>query len=424
MKTDTSGLPFSIWMDLKSFHLVLDSFFDRAIVSLSYDAAEKLAQHITADGNRLLDPTFTILSLTSAFVFFQILPSILYRNECAQNTFSILLSKLITYVMIPIEIQKSCWLALPAIIFYMTLYSLLCTAFSKMLPAFKKHWDNIVPYLIVFCTSSILKTIQMEKQTQLVCILVTCYFIWADSINGWGYIKDFLDSIVSRGIVIVIEAHVFGRIHRGATISLSFFYLCIILCIHIILKPQGKKASNPHVCIVLGVLLYSFSSHFVQSVQTFCGNNLSSSFLVSLTLLLILVYHLRLTVSLMEFCTNILSIIWSSMFRSFTSSTYHHWEPLVVYLIVFLCMQAVKDRLAQLLDITSSLSLSYDVKQLSKEIVLIANENESTNPILTYDSYLDFPSADTPQHRTGDKAQRGHYPSIDAHQQIHKGHGH
>lgn len=60
---------------------ILNSFFDRAVVSVSYSAADRLSQHITGPRQQQLDPTFVILTLSLAAVCFLGLPRSKH-NDC------------------------------------------------------------------------------------------------------------------------------------------------------------------------------------------------------------------------------------------------------------------------------------------------------------------------------------------------------
>ena len=355
--------PFFVWMN--PLQQILDCLFQRAIVSVSYTTADKLAQHLLVNQG---SAAFSMLVLALV-----LLP--LPTNECLQTTLIILFSKLITHrAVLPMETQTA-YLILPTIAFYLLFCAMLCAAVAQFMtclgPRFTQRWDQIVPYVVVFCTSVIIRSLQQRRQIHFLYFAVLSYPLcapWLQDRVPYQYVSSFTESVISRGVVLLVENYVFGRIHK-ADIALSFFYMCIIVCVHYVLQP--RRVSGPcarHIDVCLGVLMYSCSSHLLQTMQMYCNHELSTTFAFTASLLVLMLYPRHLfTSTTIEFCVNSLSILWSGMLNVWIFHFYHKWEPLFIYFMVFVLIHHLQSLL-----LVSRRKDSHH----HGEIVLVANEME------------------------------------------------
>ena len=385
-------------MDSKNLGQVFDCFFQRAIISVSYSAADRLGQYAALNQQ---SPAFVSMVLIITFFAFACAPKFgplsSGRNECLQTTLAILMSKLITTnALMPMEKEQTSYLILPTILFYLIFCAMLCTRVGTFLqnihPYFKGQWDSVVPYVVIFCTSRILKVFQRQRQMHFLYFVVLFYPVYADALESClffqyaAYLHLFMESIISRGVVLIVEDYVFGKIHK-ADLALSFFYMCILVCAHFVLQqrpcstkkeqPRGPLARQREVC--LGVLMYSFSSHLLQAMQAYCNNQLITTFALTAVLLVLMLYQTSIfpASSTTEFCINSLSILWSGILDAWVFNFYHKWEPLFIYFLIFVLVQYLQDRISSILSITAAFSAQGSSK--TKEIVLIATENDVMN---------------------------------------------
>ena len=401
-----------------SLKQIFDCFFQRAVISVSYSAANRLSQYVMMDQD---SPTFTILVLSISFSI-----PFFVKNECLQTTLAILLSKIvIRCLLVNIEAQSS-YLILPTLCFYLVFCSKLCDAVlqSSPSPTFKTQWNSIVPFIVNSCTSEIIKLFQIQRQIHFLYFSVLFYPFCSQSLQSYPFLSLFIDSIISRGIVLIVENYVFGKIHK-ADLALSFFYMCILVCAHFLLqsyKPnksitttndkndnddddatnKSKGPISKQVDICLGVLLYSFSNHLLQTMQTYCNNQLITTFALTGALLVLLLYHKSYNMASIDFCINSLSILWSSIFDTWLFNFYHNYEPLFIYLLVFVLIQYMHDHIAGVLNISAF--NSYDESN-NREIMLIATENVAS-PNNDGMQNADSSASDTRRHHS-----HHHFPS-------------
>lgn len=186
------------------------------------------------------------------------------------------------------------------------------------------QWDSISPYIVVFTTTQTLRALKQHRQMHFLYFVTICYLVLN---QPPPLIRQFFDSIVSRSLVLMLEEYVFGKIHK-ADLALTFFYMCLIICLNTLLKPL-KNTQQMDIC--LGVLMYSFSQHLIQTMQSYCNNQLAVTFAVTASLMVLPLYQTRLQSSTADFCVNSFSLLWNGMLESFLFLIYPHWEPLIMY---------------------------------------------------------------------------------------------
>ena len=372
----------------QSMQSVFEGFFQRAVVSISYSAADRLAQHLMLNQYSIAFGML-ILALTLASLLL-LQPG---KNECIQTTLTILVSKLITRkAFLPMEPQTS-YLILPTVAFYVMFCATLCAAIAHAVkglgPRFTTQWDSIVPYIVVFCTSAIVRTLQQKRQIHFLYFIVLCYPLCASTLEKFSskYASLFTESIVSRGVVLIVENYVFGKIHK-ADIALSFFYMSIIVCTHYVLQPARISTFTNHLEVCLGVLLYSFSRHVLQTMQTYCNNEIGTIFAFTAALLIGMLYQRHIfSTSTIEFCINSLSILWSGMLNTWIFNFYHKWEPLFIYLMVFVLIQQLHDLVI--------LHISPDVpRRTAQHIIQMQSNNNNNKEIMLIGCEMGYISSD------------------------------
>ena len=222
-----------------------------------------------------------------------------------------------------------------------------------------------MPYIVAVSTKSVVTAFQRHSKQHLLYAGAIAYMVWAgrQTEEQTTYLMKFMRSIMTKSIVLLAEQFVFGKIHKG-DLALSFFYMSLILSAYILLRCSRSKLTDQ----CLAVLMYSLSSHLLQALQQYCDNQLMGSFAVTVSLVVVILYQSSLSQPATEFCVNSLSILWTQMATSMLDSFYGVWEPLFVYLLLFLGMQALRNTLAQVLHTTAVIS------KRSTEIVLLGTD--------------------------------------------------
>ena len=124
-------------MDLQTFESILNCFFDRAVISLSFNAANRLAKHSSLVG----------INCIICFILLRQIPRpqtpphlpmmsraefgpLLRRNDCIRTTFSILVSKLFVSLCIP-PLHDN--VLLPSMCIYLVVAAGICQVLSLAL---------------------------------------------------------------------------------------------------------------------------------------------------------------------------------------------------------------------------------------------------------------------------------------------------
>jgi hypothetical protein len=344
-------------MDLPTFEKVTARFFERAVVSISYSAAASLSQQ--GQG--------TSISLVAVCVLLLLMRA--PKNDCIEATFSILVSRLfISTCMPPLHDDA----LIPAVLLYLVLCALLCETVRSTWKDITRQWDLIVPYVVVFSTTRVLQGFRQHRQMHFVYLGAMCYLMWGQNRDdSHSYLWQFLRSIVSRGIVLVADEYVLGKIYR-VDLALSFFYLCLLVSAYVLVPPAAAKQLE----LCLGVIMYALCTRLIQSLQSYCSGHVLATLAVTVSVMVAILHQNRLGSSATELCINSLNIMWGSLVRSWVARFYGPWEPLFMYLILFFLLQGTKDLVASVLHTSA---LVYAGRSRDTEIVLIATEEANHN---------------------------------------------
>lgn len=377
-------------MDLDRLREIVDTFFDRAVIAISYSASARLLDRLTSSSAH--GPSIGLVSLGVTVLCFFLLADQIKGNACLQTTLAIIISKLVIHVCTPMEpsARHDGWVLPGIICFFLCLYSTLCIAMRQVLvlERLQKPWDLIVPFIVIFSTSSILKAIKQNAEMRFLYVTIFCHLLWRTSY--WDtpttgeashelYLAQFIDSIVARGILIVLDDLVFGAILRpGIGLCLLFASWLTILCVWF---PRATRSSQCQLCV--GVLTYSLCSRLLHALQSLCYGQISITFAV-VAAFMVLCLHLQpqsngasTSFDFTPVCSNALSILWSSMLDSWLFSFYQEWEQLLMYAILFWGMQGLKDTIEPILQTSAALLLSPS-EMKNNEAMLIASETEAS----------------------------------------------
>ena len=348
-------------MDAQALQRVVQCFFQRAIVAVSYSAADRFARFAAVgQGSAAL----AALVLTGCALL------LTGRNACRRTTLASLLSKLLTShsgALLPMEEAQTSYLILPSLALYYGFCAVVCGALGR-LPMGAFFTANIVPYVVIFCTARIMQVIQRRRQQHFLYFLVLVYPVCARALPP-GLVL-FVQSLMSQGVLLIVQKYIFGSIQR-ADIALSFFYMCILACAQFLFARSGLGKQWD---LCLGVLMYNFSRHLLHAMQAYCSNRLVPTFAVTVALVILLLYQRRLfPPTTTEFCVNSLSILWGALLDAWIARFHPRWEPLFIYFFVFALIQHLRD----------NVRLPDDGAQCHREIVLIASESEGEKrPVL------------------------------------------
>ena len=363
-------------MDLERLQGVLDCFFERAVIAISYSAAYRLLNRLTSSSAH--GPNISLLVLGVTVVTLLLLSRQVRQNACLQTTLSILISKLVIYGIAPLEPTAYAYgWVLPGIIcFFLCLYCSLCRAVRAVLafPPLQTQWDLIVPFVVIFSTTAILRAIQSHGELHFLYAAVLCHLLWWTTleIQGDGYLHQFVDSIMARGILLVLDDLIFGSAIRPG-IGLCFLFAIYILLLNICF-PSQQRSRPCQVCI--GVLTYSLCSRILEALKLLCNQQIGITFAVVASLLVLLLYQPRY-LDFTSICSNALSILWSNVLDSWVFSFYQEWEQILMYMIIFGGMQGLKDALTPALQKSAALLLLVVVPPTADtEAMLIARESD------------------------------------------------
>lgn len=351
-------------------YALLVRILDRAVICISYSAANRVALRVDhAAGN---DMSVLLISITAG-CFLLLDTSTVAKNSCVQTTLSILLSKLAVHACTPMELGAGILMPATATLL-LTLYSGLCTSVRWLLRtgAQQAQWDLIVPYVVIFATSLILKACTRNAQLHLlyagaIGALITDARSQEQALSSrCPYLSLFINSLMSRGIVLMLQNYVFVTEIDKTDLPLTFAYMCLVVALFTLLKPY----QHPQIEICLGVLMFSMCRRAVQTLKALCDGHLSTTFAVTTTIIgaLLLYQHTRLDPSATLFCINSIGILWDSILEGWVMRFYQPGgEPFLLYLLIFVGMQALRDAVGE------APPTAETAKQ--KEIVLIASES-------------------------------------------------
>lgn len=370
-------------MDLERLQEVLDCFFDRAVISISYSASSRMLERLTSSSAHGPNLSLTVLGLTIVCLLL-LSEERVRRNACLQTTCSILVSKLVIKACTPMEpaARHDAWVLPGIICFFLALYSTLCGVVRHVLctGSLRAQWDQIVPFVVVFSTSAILRAIKQEGELRFLYVAVICHLLWWSSFDPlsayFPYLAQFVDSIMARGILLILDDFVFGATLRpGIGLCLLFACWLTILCV---LFPRGKRSRQLEICV--GVLSYSLCGRVVNALKLLCHEQMGVTFAVVISSLILLLYLPQpKQPSLFEYtplCSNALSILWGSMLDSWVFSFYQEWEQILMYIVLFWSIQGLKDA------ITPVLQKSQQQQQLQQQLLLRARQNNTNEAML------------------------------------------
>lgn len=371
-------------MDLHQLQEIVNLFFDKAVIAISYTASSRLLDRFTSSSAHGLNIGIVTLGIT--LICFVLFSEWIKNNACLQTTLSIIISKLVIHLCMHIEPNNAHYdgNVLPATIcFFLCFYSTLCVAIRSVLilEHIHRQWDQIVPFVIIFSTSSILKSIKQNAEMRFLYVAIFIFMIWRSTLEFYcnsinPYLTQFLDSIIARGILLMLDDFIYGTSTRPG-LGLCFLFGC---CLTIICTwfPKAKRSTQCQMCV--GVLTYSFCSRVLQAIQKLCNEQISLTFVLVLTFV-VLCLNLRTTVTdVNQFCAIMLGVLWRTILDQWLFSFYQEWEQLLMYMIIFWGIQGLKETITPILEKSSLLIIgSTPLPSNTRETgaVIIANEAES-----------------------------------------------
>jgi len=276
---------------------------------------------------------------------------------------------------------------LPATIcFFLCLYSTLCLAVRSVLilDHIRQQWDLIVPFVIIFSTSSVLQAIKQNAEMRFLYVAIFIFMIWRSSLDFYcncinPYLSQFLDSIMARGLLLMLDDLIYGT-DTTPSIGLCFLFgsWLTILCKWF---PEDKRSTQCSMCI--GVLTYSFCSRVLQAIKLLCNEQISLTFALILALIILCLSWHTSQFDVTPLCANALGILWNTMLDSWLFSFYQEWEQLLMYMIIFWGIQGLRETITPILENSAILLMKGDniipsPPSIESEVILIANETTAT----------------------------------------------
>ncbi len=233
-------------------------------------------------------------------------------------------------------------------------------------------WNRIVPFIILFTSATVLKTFEDSQQSKLLYLISFCYIIvsqlylskvdsnaCSELMPSYHYFVLFLDSIMCRATVLCIQDYARSRIDNMDT-AVVVFNACIVILGNSLIQFSALP-TQIHYC--LGVLVFTISQQSFVILQKHCNDDKISSFIVVITMITLLFYTHSYNKSLYNVCIICLSLAWTLLLEQWLASFYNLQEHLIIYLILFISIQKMKETMMQVLDFTEGV--------LSKDHLLI-----------------------------------------------------
>jgi len=366
----------------------LNNLFNRAIIAVSYSAANRIIVYVSAHG-LIINPVFVIftISLTSVFI---ILNSGLLRVAGVQTSLSILLSKLLTSVL-PLPEEQKGYFILPSVFFYLILCSCICSFIHNIVENSKiiaELWDRISPFIVLFSSSIIIQIITKNNNLQLLYLISICYLTIVQYFYcSWNKIDDvknrnyyffmFVDSIMCRALVLFIQDFVKSKIDNK-DIAVVVFNVFIVVMLYSIVLMNTKIQVATQVHYTLGVLIFTISQQLFTILQKFCDNEIVQTFFITTTVMAILLYNRHLGSPLYNICVNCLALSWTLLIEVWISSFHSAFEPFIVYFIIFIVIQKMQESALRVFDFTEGLFQTPKDILYGYEMIMIAHDTSSS----------------------------------------------
>lgn len=369
---------------------LLDIFFDRAIIALSYSAANKITLLISNtnsnfvvnnnNNNSLIKPAFVMFILSLSVALIILANKHLNTNYYSgiQTTLSILISKIFTSLFPLPEEQKGSYCILPSLLFHLIMCSSIC---SFLRFAFEKNkiitalCDRIIPFIILFSSSMVFQQLTDNRQMHLLYLFALCYLVfiqipsppqnrYKDHIfsSTLDFFLLFVDSIMCRALVLGIQDYVKAMVDN-MDIALAVFNIGILVVLNYFLVMVGNYGPS-QIQYCTGVMIFTISQQLFVIVQKYCGNEPVHSFIISLTVFTSLLYNKicrQIGKSIFVICINCLSLAWSLLIENWLSSFYGGYEPFLVFLVVFLAIQNLQEATYLIVDFTQDCYASHRI---------------------------------------------------------------
>jgi hypothetical protein len=369
-------------MDLNRLQTITESFFNRAVIAISYSASARMLDRLTSSAAH--GPNIGLVALGLTIICFLLLVDRVRQNACLQTTLSILVSKLVIHLCTPMEpsAHREGWVLPGILAFFLCLYVALCLAVRAVLvlEPLRQQWELIVPFIVVFSTSAILKAIKHNAEMRFLYVAVLCHMLWRstwttpDDEIPRQYLAKFVDSIMARGVLLILDDLVFGTsIRPGIGQCLLFSTWLLLLCAYF---PPDKRSSQYQLCV--GVLTYSLCTRIVQVVRLWCSNQVGITFALVAAVMLLCLHIPPFFFEITPLCANALAILWISVLDGWLFSFYQEWEQLLMYMIIFWGLQGLKDAIVTpvLAKSAQLVLLGMPPETTNKEAMLIASEAE------------------------------------------------
>jgi hypothetical protein len=370
----------------------LNSLFDRAIIALSYSAANRITIFISSRQDQEIKPVFVIfiISLTAALI---VLNSKLLQVSGVQTSLSILISKLLISIF-PLPEDQTGYILLPSIIFYLILCATLCSFINYSVKESKLSaalWNRVVPFIILFSSSIILQVLTRNSQMKPFYFIALCYIVFVQYYSfssavdhgGGGvpeYLFLFIDSVMCRALVLGIQDVVKSKIDNMDIAVIFFNTVLVILGYSIVSMNEEQTVSQIRYC--LGVMVFTISQQLFTIIQKKFDNDIIHSFIITTSVITVLLYnHDKFTRPLYFLCINCLSLAWTLLIEVWISSFYSSFEPFIIYFIIFIIIQTFQDWAVHVFNFSKGIYHTHQgdlvASLYSYEAIVIAHEASS-----------------------------------------------
>jgi hypothetical protein len=342
-------------MEIKS---LLDTFFERAIITTSYSAADKLNELISKHNGVLLRPVFIIFTISIAGAL-TILNSNLLQNSGIQTTLAILMSKLIISLF-PLTEEQKTYSIFATAVFYLVFWSAMCT----LIKYYAKHndqlnvlWEKIVPFIVIFTSLELIRIMTENHQMLLFYLIALSYLViiqyYSTDILKASYIFLFIDSFMCRSVVLTIQDYIHTMVDN-MDIAVIIFNCGLLILTYTIASKISNLPSQVHYC--LGVIVFTISRQIFTLLQKYANNKLSQTFVIIIIIFNFLLFNQiskrLLATPVLNICINCIALSWTMMLDFWFASFYGIFEPFFIYFIVFIFIQKIKNSTSSVIDFT------------------------------------------------------------------------
>ena len=354
----------------------LKNCFDRAIIAVSYSAANKITILIS-NTDQSIKASFVIfiISLCAALI---ILNTKLLHNVGIQTSLSIIMSKLVISSF-PLPEEQTIFFLLPSIMFYLVLCSSICSFIDFVVSHttdVKILWSKIVPFVVLFTSSTILQKFNNASQLKLLYSISICYIVLSQyywKVDNGSHYALFFDSLICRSLVLCIQDAVKMSIDN-MDIAIVIFNACIIITGYSL----GTYLTQ-QMRYVVSVLTFTISQQLLTIVQKKCENQLIPTFLFVVLIVTIMMYNKHWDETISNISFNCFALACSSLIDSWITSFYNSLEPFIVYLIIFITLQSMQEIAMSLFDFSEGL---FTIEKASHfynyELMVIAHDTSSS----------------------------------------------